>query len=283
MESSDGKKSPDLTVSRFTAVNSVKNQKSSLDLILSPNENFSGNDSSPRRSEGKSSSQMKPSRSQRNVTPVTQSLSPIENRVTASTNCEKVTLRPTEISHKRRRSSSKSNNPYYATKSSASSIRQKLSVSSAGANFTPEDYIRPHLNIDSRDKYPPEIHYGQYLTSAENRGQVQETETWSGIRQLHPQGSFSSDEQIGQMLRRESHNLDAEKSQQEITIRGGKSDQASNPKTEVKKRKRNFSNRTKTGCMTCRRRKKKCDETKPKCTLGLSQGSIFHNIYVLNI
>jgi Fungal Zn(2)-Cys(6) binuclear cluster domain len=33
------------------------------------------------------------------------------------------------------------------------------------------------------------------------------------------------------------------------------------------KRKRNFSNRTKTGCMTCRRRKKKCDEQHPKCRL----------------
>lgn len=31
------------------------------------------------------------------------------------------------------------------------------------------------------------------------------------------------------------------------------------------KRKRNFSNRTKTGCMTCRKRKKKCDEQHPVC------------------
>ncbi|KAK6371059.1 hypothetical protein LTR64_006306 [Lithohypha guttulata] len=31
------------------------------------------------------------------------------------------------------------------------------------------------------------------------------------------------------------------------------------------KRKRNFSNRTKTGCTTCRRRKKKCDEARPQC------------------
>ena len=30
-------------------------------------------------------------------------------------------------------------------------------------------------------------------------------------------------------------------------------------------RKRVFSNRTKTGCITCRRRKKKCDEGKPEC------------------
>lgn len=33
------------------------------------------------------------------------------------------------------------------------------------------------------------------------------------------------------------------------------------------KRKRNFSNRTKTGCVTCRRRKKKCDEARPICRL----------------
>ena len=32
-----------------------------------------------------------------------------------------------------------------------------------------------------------------------------------------------------------------------------------------KRRKRVFSNRTKTGCMTCRKRKKKCDEQKPEC------------------
>ncbi|MBE3046947.1 hypothetical protein IMZ48_31350 [Candidatus Bathyarchaeota archaeon] len=38
---------------------------------------------------------------------------------------------------------------------------------------------------------------------------------------------------------------------------------------QEKKRKRNFSNRTKTGCMTCRKRKKKCDELKPECELPL--------------
>lgn len=36
------------------------------------------------------------------------------------------------------------------------------------------------------------------------------------------------------------------------------------------KRKRVFSNRTKTGCMTCRRRKKKCDEQHPACKLFVS-------------
>ena len=35
--------------------------------------------------------------------------------------------------------------------------------------------------------------------------------------------------------------------------------------SDRKRRKRVFSNRTKTGCMTCRKRKKKCDELKPEC------------------
>jgi hypothetical protein len=34
----------------------------------------------------------------------------------------------------------------------------------------------------------------------------------------------------------------------------------------TKKRQRPFVNRTRTGCRTCRRRKKKCDEAKPECT-----------------
>lgn len=37
---------------------------------------------------------------------------------------------------------------------------------------------------------------------------------------------------------------------------------------ERKRRKRVFSNRTKTGCMTCRRRKKKCDEQHPECKIA---------------
>lgn len=38
---------------------------------------------------------------------------------------------------------------------------------------------------------------------------------------------------------------------------------------DPKKRKRIFSNRTKTGCITCRRRKKKCDEGKPECSFTI--------------
>lgn len=48
-------------------------------------------------------------------------------------------------------------------------------------------------------------------------------------------------------------------------------DYGGTPRTQAQRdldrtrRKRVFSNRTKTGCMTCRRRKKKCDELHPEC------------------
>lgn len=44
--------------------------------------------------------------------------------------------------------------------------------------------------------------------------------------------------------------------------------------SDPKKRKRVFSNRTKTGCLTCRRRKKKCDEQKPECQNCIKGGFV---------
>ncbi|KAJ2893936.1 Maltose acetyltransferase [Zalerion maritima] len=43
---------------------------------------------------------------------------------------------------------------------------------------------------------------------------------------------------------------------------------------DPKKRKRVFANRTKTGCLTCRRRKKKCDEQKPECNNCIRGGFV---------
>ena len=53
--------------------------------------------------------------------------------------------------------------------------------------------------------------------------------------------------------------------------------------SDPKKRKRNFSNRTKTGCLTCRKRKKKCDETKPECEWNKwkPRGNADHHQYTL--
>ncbi len=55
------------------------------------------------------------------------------------------------------------------------------------------------------------------------------------------------------------------------------------PQADPKRRKRNFSNRTKTGCLTCRKRKKKCDETKPECAQPhVSTTSRLHCIFIGN-
>lgn len=88
-----------------------------------------------------------------------------------------------------------------------------------------------------------------------------------------------SDDQIGEALRRATTQTDhgdypntsPEADDRSVSYYGGQysSEQRQNSilQHDPKKRKRNFSNRTKTGCMTCRKRKKKCDETKPECTL----------------
>ncbi|KAF2759659.1 trimeric LpxA-like protein [Pseudovirgaria hyperparasitica] len=50
---------------------------------------------------------------------------------------------------------------------------------------------------------------------------------------------------------------------------------------DPKKRKRQFANRTKTGCQTCRRRKKKCDEAKPECSNCIRGGFVCEGYHQL--
>ena len=96
--------------------------------------------------------------------------------------------------------------------------------------------------------------------------------------QQTPIGTVSSqaDEQIGDAHRRGTSHVDSQDypatspdGEDNPSIYGrsytpdGRRDTV--VQSDPKKRKRNFSNRTKTGCLTCRKRKKKCDETKPEC------------------
>ncbi|KAI0811569.1 hypothetical protein GGR55DRAFT_106893 [Xylaria sp. FL0064] len=95
-----------------------------------------------------------------------------------------------------------------------------------------------------------------------------------------PAGSLQTqaDEQTGDSLRRAASHADSGHDYSATSPDGDESsmlyggtysqDQSRDPviQSDPKKRKRNFSNRTKTGCLTCRKRKKKCDESKPECT-----------------
>ncbi|KAL4877244.1 hypothetical protein BJY04DRAFT_198889 [Aspergillus karnatakaensis] len=96
----------------------------------------------------------------------------------------------------------------------------------------------------------------------------------------------ASDAQLAEALQREAQRPDAPHKDWDSVNRPGEGHMAGEqgstpslpsdpPQTAVQvapKRKRVFSNRTKTGCMTCRRRKKKCDEQHPACNNCLRGG-----------
>ncbi|UNI20658.1 hypothetical protein JDV02_006727 [Purpureocillium takamizusanense] len=86
-----------------------------------------------------------------------------------------------------------------------------------------------------------------------------------------------TEEQIGEALRRATSQMDhsdysqtspdaEDRSMVSYSPYGAEHGRDSMLQHDPKKRKRNFSNRTKTGCLTCRKRKKKCDEQKPECS-----------------
>ena len=90
---------------------------------------------------------------------------------------------------------------------------------------------------------------------------------------------YYSDERMVEALQRENQSYDAmgprenfvspededDQHMQQYGDYGTNRSSLSGPDLDRKRRKRVFSNRTKTGCMTCRRRKKKCDEGHPEC------------------
>ncbi|GFF60133.1 nodulation protein L [Aspergillus udagawae] len=97
-----------------------------------------------------------------------------------------------------------------------------------------------------------------------------------------------SDAQLAEVLQRESQDHDGQGLQQKSWSATNRSTEGpaqtkeplhtfsqEQPQAAIQvapKRKRVFSNRTKTGCMTCRRRKKKCDEQHPACNNCLRGG-----------
>lgn len=90
---------------------------------------------------------------------------------------------------------------------------------------------------------------------------------------------YYSEARMAEALQRENRNYDAmgprdqfvspedddDHNAQQYADYGTNRSSQSGLDMDRKRRKRVFSNRTKTGCMTCRRRKKKCDEQHPEC------------------
>jgi hypothetical protein len=143
---------------------------------------------------------------------------------------------------------------------------------------TPTSFHRHSL-----PKSPPSSNYPRL--DDENDDRTSSNGTWNGEYDTggpnHTPNRHSldaSDAQLAEALQRNNQEQDA-RQQNGWPIRhedetgpdsqhfaNYASDQRSSQGAQVgPKRKRVFSNRTKTGCMTCRRRKKKCDEGQPQC------------------
>jgi hypothetical protein len=189
----------------------------------------------------------------------------------------------TDSAHKRKRSGSiektlASANSYHSH-ALPSSTKQTPTTASTESDGPRDDSPRGQSQSDSRDSYNTDAKYRQILTPAdESREAAPGNEPWHS-RRYPPQTHINSDEHLGEVLRRASQDMDAQQHQEYDNTSPGEDDRSANPyngygnerrdmsaQSDPKKRKRNFSNRTKTGCMTCRRRKKKCDESRPECT-----------------
>lgn len=186
----------------------------------------------------------------------------------------------TEMSHKRKRSGSLDQNSSsansYHQHGLPSSTKQTPTTATTESDGARDENLRPASQSDPRDSYGSDAHYRHFIGDDHHDPRNHE-DPWPP-RPYSQQGQITSDEHLSEVLQRASQGLEAQQHDYERTSPGD--DDRSNPyggyghdrremsvQSDPKKRKRNFSNRTKTGCMTCRRRKKKCDENKPECKL----------------
>lgn len=179
-----------------------------------------------------------------------------------------------EGSAKRKRSgsldqASSSVNPYHGHHLT-SSTKQTPTTANTESDEHRQDSLRTPSHPDHREQYGPDVRYRQYAASTEDhRDSGPRNEQWHhGYQQQH---NISPDEQqLGDALRQSMDGHQREyisPGDDDRSLYGGygQDRREMSASSDPKKRKRNFSNRTKTGCMTCRRRKKKCDETRPEC------------------
>ncbi|PMD27467.1 hypothetical protein NA56DRAFT_237062 [Hyaloscypha hepaticicola] len=191
-----------------------------------------------------------------------------------------------DASHKRKRSGSIDQNSSsansYHSHALPSSTKQTPTTATTESDGPREEALRAPLQADPRDPYGSDAHYRQFMSSEDNRDSATGSDIWHS-RQYSQQSHLASDEHIGEVLQRASQNMDAQREYGSPPD----DDRSANPyggygndrremsaQSDPKKRKRNFSNRTKTGCMTCRRRKKKCDENRPECNNCLRGGFV---------
>jgi hypothetical protein len=189
-----------------------------------------------------------------------------------------------ESTHKRKRSASLENNSssansYHSHALPSATTKETPTTAGTEPELSREDGLKGQPSqsqpqSEARDSYHLESDYRRYLAVAEESREM----AWAQ-QQSYPNRHVNSDEHLGEVLRSASQNMDTHRHHEYQQDSPGDGDRSADPYPytsdrqrelsellDPKKRKRNFSNRTKTGCMTCRKRKKKCDETRPECT-----------------
>lgn len=178
-----------------------------------------------------------------------------------------------ETSHKRKRSDDSTESSHRDAPAQMDRYHQEETRTERSQFSEPRE--RDPYERDQRDR-----DYRSYRDESRDR----DRESWYSPRESRDErqaysqpasaapDSAQTDEQIGDALRRATEQSDYPATSPDGDDRSMHySSQYSAERrdgviqSDPKKRKRNFSNRTKTGCLTCRKRKKKCDEAKPEC------------------
>jgi len=262
--------------SRFTAVNG-KEQSG----ITGSSNGMNGNNGSRRGSDERSNGQPRISPPGQEKLTITTTTTQREDWIVPP-NGDRHSYQPPglyegDVSHKRKRSGSIDQNSSsansYHSHALPSSTKQTPTTATTESDGPRDEALRAPSQSDPRDSYGSDAQYRQFMASEDSREVGPAGDIWHS-RQYPQQSHLTSDEHIGEVLQRASQNMDAQREYGSPPD----DDRSANPysgygndrremsaQSDPKKRKRNFSNRTKTGCMTCRRRKKKCDENRPEC------------------
>ncbi|KAF8474814.1 trimeric LpxA-like protein [Kalaharituber pfeilii] len=114
--------------------------------------------------------------------------------------------------------------------------------------------------LQHQSQYPQQLNLSNPQTPQQQAVHLQRSTS------IHESGTGAQDAHSEENLPERGNVGDEPKMTEVHELRTGEgSPQIIGPDRERKIRKRQFANRTKTGCITCRRRKKKCDEGKPEC------------------
>jgi len=285
MSTEETEKQAESPTSRFTAVNGARD----LPNGAGPSNGTNGNGPSRRESDERPNGQTQsaPARHERLTISTDQDWVPPTNGERTHLPSDRQSSHQSSNgysedshAHKRKRSGSiepgsSSANSYHNHGLPASTKQTPTTATTDSDNQTPreprDDHRRMPSQGDHREAYSSEQQYRKFIGS-NDQGRDSVNDNWHQ-RQQYSHHHVNSDEHIGEVLQRASQSMDQQMQQHDYDRRTLSGDDGSaNPysaypndrremsaQSDPKKRKRNFSNRTKTGCMTCRRRKKKCD------------------------